>query len=179
MPAGRQQPRTLRAPDGGSLHRLETLYRDEAPRLRRRLRARVGSPEEAADLVHEAFARLLGARQQAVRNPGAFLNRVVRNLLIDRARRLATRPPHVALDGEAELAVPPDQASAIELGQMRERYRELVGLLPERMREVFLLHRVDGLSYKAIALQLGISVRTVEWHIAEAIVRIGRGLDRE
>ena len=78
MPAGRQQPRTLRAPDGGSLHRLETLYRDEAPRLRRRLRARVGSPEEAADLVHEAFARLLGARQQAVRNPGAFLNRVVR-----------------------------------------------------------------------------------------------------
>ena len=47
------------------------------------------------------------------------------------------------------------------------------------MREVFLLHRVDGLSYKDIALQLGISVRTVEWHIAEAIVRIGRGLDRE
>jgi RNA polymerase sigma-70 factor (ECF subfamily) len=62
---------------------------------------------------------------------------------------------------------------------MRRRYREAVDALPSRMREVFLLHRVDGVAYKEIAARLDISVRTVEWHIAEAIVRIGRGLDRE
>jgi len=48
--------------------------------------------------------------------------------------------------------------------------------LPRRTREVFLLHRLEGLAYKEIAAQLGISIRTVEWHVAEAILRIGRDL---
>lgn len=159
---------------------LELLYRDQAPALRRRLRARLGSSDAANDLVQDAFARLVGARPaDGFRNHAAFLNRIVRNLLIDRSRRLATRAPHVPLAGALEVAVQPDQADGIELEQMRSRYRELVAALPERMREVFMLHRVQGLAYKEIAARLDISVRTVEWHIAEAIVRISRGLDRE
>jgi RNA polymerase sigma factor (sigma-70 family) len=164
---------TMRGPS----RRIDLLYRDEAATLRRRLRARVGSSEEAGDLVQEAFARLLGARTATgVRDPAAFLNRIVRNLLIDRSRRQSARAPHVALT-DSDVAVPPDQCEAIEVEQMRERYREIVQSLPERMREVFILHRIDGLSYKQIAASLDISVRTVEWHIAQAIVRISRGLD--
>lgn len=159
---------------------VDLLYRDHAPGLQRRLRARLGSSEEASDLVHEAFARLLGARAtERLREPGAFLNRIVRNLLIDRARRSAARPLHVPILPGLALAVPPDQGEAIELEQMRSRYREAVGSLPPRTREVFVLHRIEGVGYKEIAARLDISVRTVEWHIAQAIVRIGRGLDRE
>lgn len=165
--------------DSEAQRRVDLLYRDHAPRLRRRLRAELKSSEEASDLLHDAFARLLGARAlDRLLQPEAFLNRILRNLLIDRSRRLATRAIHVEID-ELDLAVPADQSDAIEAEQMRQRYREVVALLPERMREVFLLHRVEQLSYKEIANRLGISVRTVEWHIAEAIVRIGKGLDTE
>ena len=147
--------------------------------LRRRLRARLRSSEEAHDLVQDAFARLLGAATtQQLRRPEALLNRIVRNLLIDRSRRRTAHPPHVPIETDTELAVPADQADAAELAQMRERYRAIVATLPERMREVFILHRIEGLSYKEIAARLDISPRTVEWHIAEAIVRIGRELDR-
>jgi RNA polymerase sigma-70 factor (ECF subfamily) len=159
---------------------FDLLYREHAPRLRRRLRARLGSAEDANDLIQDAFARLLGARpSDGLREPGAFLNRIVRNLLVDRSRRLFARPPHITLEIEAEVAVPPDQGQQIELDQMRERYRQVVAQLPPRMREVFILHRIEGLSYKQIAVRLDISVRTVEWHIAEAIVRISRELDVE
>jgi RNA polymerase sigma factor (sigma-70 family) len=165
---------------GEAQQRVDLLYREHAPALRRRLLARVGSREEASDLVHDAFARLLGAvALERLREPEAFLNRIVRNLLIDRSRRLATRSPHVPIDDSAEIAVPADQAEAIEVEQMRQRYREVVASLPERMREVFVLHRIEGLSYKDIAARLNIGVRTVEWHIAEAIVRISKGLDAE
>ena len=167
-------------PSAHPQQRLELLYRDHAPTLRRRLRSRVGSSDEANDLVHEAFTRLLGARTAGgLRNPGAFLNRIVRNLLIDRSRRLSARPAHVALGVDVDIPFPPDQGEAIEVEQMRERYRDVVASLPQRTREVFVLHRIDGLSYREIAVRLDISVRTVEWHIAEAIVRIRRGLDAE
>ncbi len=160
--------------------RVDLLYRDHAPRLRRRLLARLGSREEASDLVHEAFARLLGAATlDRLGRPEAFLNRIVRNLLIDRSRRLSTRSTHVPIEEASELAVPPVQVDAVEVEQMRDRYREAVAALPERMRQVFILHRVEGQSYKEIAARLDISVRTVEWHIAEAIVRISRGLERD
>ena len=157
--------------------RFDLLYREQAPRLRRRVGVRLRSQEEAHDLVQDAFARLLGAAaRQALDRPEAFLNRIVRNLLIDRSRRLAGRAQHLAISDATEPTVPPTQEEGIELEQMKERYRAAVAALPERMREVFLLHRVEGLGYKEIAAMLGISIRTVEWHIAEAIVRIGRDL---
>lgn len=158
--------------------RLELLYRDQAPQLRRRLSAQLRSSEDAGDLVQDAFARLLGSEiRHALRHPEAFLNRIVRNLLIDRSRRLATRATHVPVDEEAGPSVRPTQADSIELTQTRTQYRAAVDALPERMREVFLLHRTEGLSYKEIAGRLGISTRTVEWHIAEALIRIAKGLE--
>jgi RNA polymerase sigma-70 factor (ECF subfamily) len=158
--------------------RLDLLYRDHASALTRRLRRRVQCGEEASDLVHEAFARLVHAEgSQRLREPEAFLSRILRNLLIDRARRLANRTPHVPIREAADIPVRADQADAIEVEQMRRRYRELVAAMPPRTREVFLLHRVDELGYKEISARLGISVRTVEWHIAEAITRISKGLD--
>lgn len=162
------------------VRRVDLLYRDHGPALRRRLRAQVQSSEEASDLLHDAFARLLASRPLGrLLRPEAFLNRIVRNLLIDRSRRLATRAVHVGIDEAPCLSLPAHQADELEERQMRQLYRDAVAALPARMREVFLLHRVERLSYKEIAGRLGISVRTVEWHIAEAIVRIGKGLDGE
>lgn len=158
--------------------RLALLYRDQAPRLTRRLQARLRSSEDAHDLVQDAFARLLGAGKRGpLDRPEAFLNRIVRNLLIDRSRRLANRAQHVPIDDTNEPGIRPTQTDGIELAETQARYRAAVAALPERMRAVFLLHRVDGLSYKAIAADLGISIRTAEWHVAEAIVRIGKALD--
>ena len=53
----------------------------------------------------------------------------------------------------------------------RERLQQLnAGLeaLSPRVREVFLLHRLEGLSYQQIAQQLTLSPSTVEKHIAKA-----------
>lgn len=164
---------------GEDRSRLELLYREQAPRLRRRVHAQLRSGEDASDLVQDAFARLLGSgTMRALRQPEAFLNRIVRNLLIDRSRRLANRACHVPIDEANAPVVPPAQSDALELAEMKTRYRAAVAALPERMREVFVLHRVGGLSYKEIAAQLGISIRTAEWHVAEAIVRIGKDLER-
>jgi RNA polymerase sigma factor (sigma-70 family) len=158
---------------------LDALYRAEAPRLVRMVRGKLRNPEESLELVQDAFVRFAAARPDGpLRRPEAFLQRIVRNLLINRSKRLAKRPMHIPITDEIEIAVPPAQATAIELKEMRDQYRAIVATLPPRTREVFLLHRVEELQYIEIAERLGISVRTVEWHIGQAIFRIGKALER-
>ncbi len=165
--------------DGVEGFRLDAVYRAEAPRLTRFLRRRLPSSDDPQDFVQEAFARLAGASPGgALRNPEAYLQRIVRNLLIDRARR-AIKVPHVELVEDLDVAVAPGQANAIEASDIRRLYRAAVDALPTRTREVFLLSRVEEVGYKDIADRLGISVRTVEWHVAQAIIRIEKALNRE
>jgi len=171
-------PRGVALPEQPGALPLETLYRTEAPRLLRMLRQRLSGPDEPSDLLHEAFARLASTRSRGLlRNPEAYLQRILRNLLVDRSRKLAARIEHVAIEPDLDLPVPPTQHEAIEAEELRQQFRAAVDGLPGRTREVFLLHRVDDLPYKMIAERLGISVRTVEWHIGEALIRIGQALD--
>lgn len=73
-----------------------------------------------------------------------------------------------------DLAPDDDQAADEDI---RERYREVLSDLPDATRKIFLLHRVDGLDYKAIATTCGIAVADVERHIAAAILTLTRALD--
>jgi RNA polymerase sigma-70 factor (ECF subfamily) len=155
---------------------LEAVYRVEAPRLMRLLKRRIWVEEDRSDIVHEAFARLAASTSGAARsNPGAYLQGIVRHLLADRVRRWARAR---SLEGMVIplVAEPLGPHGAAEVNQMRDQYRAAVDALPPKTREVYLLHRADELEYKVIASRLGISVRTVEWHVAQAIVRIGKSI---
>jgi RNA polymerase sigma-70 factor (ECF subfamily) len=158
---------------------LEAVYRAQAPGLVRFFRARFRGVEDPDDMVQEVFMRLARSKTfPDVRDPQAYLSRTLRNFLIDRKRRRDTSPDFVPLDG-VEPALPPEQAHGIEVAQMQARYRAAVDALPPRTREVFVMHRGQELSVKIIAERLEISSRTVEWHLAQAILRIGEALERE
>lgn len=158
---------------------FDGFYRREGAKLRQFLKRRIWAEEDRNDLVQEAFARLIASPSAWAReNPGAFLQGIVRHLLADRvrgwvkARTLEAAPIDV-------VAQPPGPDVAAEISDMRERYRAAVDTLPPRTKEVYLLHRVDELGYRQIADQLGISIRTVEWHLAQAIVRITKSVGRD
>ncbi len=51
-----------------------------------------------------------------------------------------------------------------------------IARLPERTREVFMLHRFEDLSYERIALRLDIDVKEVEGHIAATLIALRRAL---
>jgi RNA polymerase sigma factor (sigma-70 family) len=58
------------------------------------------------------------------------------------------------------------------------RLRRALTKLDPRTREVFLLHRSEGLSYGEIAQRLGISAVAVERHIAHALFDLARRMER-
>lgn len=161
----------------GNRRDLDAVYRTEAPRLAQYFKFRFRGLEDPEDLVQDVFARLAAGRPMSeLRDPQGYFKRILRNFLIDRNRKRGRQPGFVSMDG-IEPSKEPDQAHAIEVSQMQEQYRAAVDALPPRTKEVFLLHRVEELSVKTIAERLGISTRTVEWHIGEAIFRIGKALN--
>lgn len=64
-------------------------------------------------------------------------------------------------------------------GKEREarRLRRAFAKLPPVTREVFRLHRVEGLTYAEIAARLGITAEAVERHVADALYELARRVD--
>lgn len=157
---------------------LEACFRSERDKLLGYLGRRAGR-DEAPDLVQEVFARAAGSPQASkLVNPAAFLRRIARNLLIDRARRRAANDVIVfPLDEQRDTACPPQQEWELEAEDLLRLYQQAVDSLPEKTRRVFLMHRVDEFSYREIHEELGISIATVEYHMMKALAQIARMVD--
>ena len=136
---------------------------------RQRLRgiARRGGEPEAEDIVQEAFLKAVETHQrQDVPKLDHLLSRIVRCVAIDQLRRRATRRAHVADQiGEGSLDASPDPERSLMGVQRLQRAMATIDTMPPRRREVFLLHRIDELTYAQIARQIGISIKAVEKHM--------------
>lgn len=138
-------------------------------RLRRFVRSRVASRHDAEDVIQDAYLRVLRySAEHVVESEERLLFSAARNLAVDNRRRRKVRERNAA--DCAVLAVEDSPASdeVVEARQRLKRVEAAIGLLPPRCREIFLMHRIDGLSYSQIAKSVGISVSAVEKHIARA-----------
>lgn len=160
---------------------FDALYRAEKPRLVRFFARRVGK-EDVVDLVHETFRRLLGAastRGTTFDSPEAYLTRVADNLLRDRARSLAHRASAGQVPLDENRIGGPDPHDVLEQRDTVSRIHTALQTLKPRTREIFLLHRSDGLSYAQIAARMGMSVKGVEKQMTKALTHLRRRLDRD
>ncbi|MDQ8756240.1 sigma-70 family RNA polymerase sigma factor [Sphingosinicella sp. LHD-64] len=158
---------------------LERLYEEEAPRLLRYFRRRTGNCPSAADMVQDAFLRLASiGRASEVANPGAYLQRIARNLVIDRVRadRLSRRV-YVPLEDQ-DAPAPATQEDGMIAADLLRLYEQVVAELPERTRTIFLLQRAEGMTYRQIAERLGVPLWTVEHHMKRAIAHIDRSFEK-
>lgn len=175
MPPGRGSPCAA----GRRGDDLDAAFRTHAAALLRLVRRKAG-PHEAPDLVQEIFARAAGSRHRhQLANPGGFLRRIAQNLLIDRARRLARENARLfPLDDERDAGSPPEQEWNMEAADLLKLYEEVVASMPPKTRRVFLMHRVDEMSYREIHQSLGISIATVEYHMMKALGQIAEMVKR-
>lgn len=144
------------------------------------LRRKTGA-EEASDLVQEVFVRAAGSRQRGqLVNPGGFLRRIAQNLLIDRARHKRSNDILILpFEEDRDAACAPQQEWQLNADDLLGLYEQAVDAMPFKTRRVFLMHRVDELSYRDIHERLGISIATVEYHMMRALAHIAAALEIE
>ena len=160
-----------RAIDGNSLTRI---FMEAEEALRGFLTRYLNNKDDIDDALYEAYANTYRAMEsQSLDSPRAYLFVAARNIALNQLNKYANRVETSFADAELD-EVAGDEPSAEEqlIEQQRQALmREAIELLPRQCRQVFMLRKQHHCSHRSIAEQLGISVRTVERHIANAVLR--------
>jgi RNA polymerase sigma factor (sigma-70 family) len=150
----------------------ETIDR-EKPRLRNFIRRRVADPSDAEDILQEVFYELVETYRlmKPIEQVSAWMFRVARNRITDLFRKkkpdASTNDPTITEDGEflalEDLLPSPDAGpdAAYARTVLLEELEDALEELPDEQRDVFLAHEIEGLSFRELAAETGLSVNTL------------------
>lgn len=142
----------------------QEFYVAVMPRLVAMLYVLTGSRQDAEDLAHEAFIRLLQRWRRVERydSPEAWIRLVAARLALTRRRDLARRRTAASDDAATALAAPARDPAA------RLDAERLVRVLPAAQREAVVLHYLCDLSIQQTADLLGTTQSAVKNRLLRA-----------
>ena len=150
---------------------LEALYRLHHGWMQQWLQRKLGNASDAAELAHDVFVRLLAAPRafNDDEHARAYLGRMSRHMCVDFWRRRRIEQAYLeVLAAQPEHQVPSLEHQAIileTLGQLQA----MLERMPKRVAETFLLVQLQGLTQRETAQRLGVSERSVNSYLAQAM----------
>lgn len=163
--------------DAATIEILCARYR--TPLLRYFIRKGLAA-DLAEDCVQDVFVRITRTDLASVTDLEAYLFTVASSVAIDNRRRSVTRQAaqHVPLE---KFEIESREVSPARVYEDREaivRLDRALDELSERTREIFLLNRLDGLSYTQLAVRFDLSVAAIEKHMSKALAHLRKRLPR-
>ena len=142
------------------------LFQRERTRLIRFVERIVGCRAMAEDIAQDTILRLRDRKL----GPGDanLLLRTGQNLAIDHLRATRIRQQHAALAPEEPLSEDTPERHLQSSDQL-QGLQQALRALPIRTQRIFLMQRLDGMSYPRIAAALGVSLSTVEKDMMRAM----------
>jgi RNA polymerase sigma-70 factor (ECF subfamily) len=157
-------------PEAARRSRLDEVAAQYNTPLLRFFQRRVDRPEDADDLVQDVFSRLAAQDLATIANIHGYVFQVAANVLRDKARRASVRSIMTAtpdgFDIEDEAGFTPER-----IMQSREALQMMIAALyelPQIVRMIFSLYHFDGIAQVEISRRMGLSLSTVEKHMAKA-----------
>lgn len=153
------------------------------PGLSRYVSKLVPCPDDVQEVVQEAYLKVYCALKNSHgddHSPQALLYATARNIAISRLRHLQVVARSTTSVGVAEelRREESDTENQVNTRQQFDHLSSAMNSLPPRCRKVILLRLANGLSQKAIGNRLGISVSTVEKHLAKGLRLCSKQLHR-
>lgn len=157
------------------LRGLSAAYLAHLSALKRFISRFMSRPQDIEDVAQEAYLRAFDAENagEDVRSPKAFLFRIAKNIALNELALKSRLLTDYIEDSTAQDVTDKDpsiEAQVMDQEKLAMFCRAVVSL-PVQCRRAFLMRKVYGLSHKDIAEQLGISISTVEKHVASGLLR--------
>jgi len=152
---------------------FDTLYKNYSKKLYQFAYSILKSKEESENIVQEVFLKLWETRTRVEKDSSikSYLFSIAYNSTITLIRKKIKDDQFIEyLKSLQEVYEEPE--IEFEYKELTEKLHDIVYQLPKRQKEVYLLHKEEGLKYKDIAVKLQISVNTVENHMSEALKTI-------
>ncbi len=168
--------------------RISQAMERDRPRLRSFIRRHVADNGDAEDILQDVFYELLEAYRMTkpIEHVTAWLFRVARNRIIDLFRRKRSdslsEPVVVHEDGDLlvlEDLLPSADASpedAYTRNLLLDALEDAIEDLPALQREVFIAHEIDGVSFRQLSEETGVSVNTLLSRKHYAVLHLRRRL---
>jgi RNA polymerase sigma factor (sigma-70 family) len=170
--------------------RIADVVRREQARLRHFIRRRVPDPQDAEDILQDAFYKLVEAnrRLMPIDHVTAWLFRVARNRITDvfRKKTPARFDDRLVADDDEELLRLEDLLPSPDAGPdalyarqvLLDELEAAVAELPAEQRAVFVAHELEGRSFKEIAGETGVAINTLLSRKRYAVRRLRQRLQR-
>jgi RNA polymerase sigma-70 factor, ECF subfamily len=156
----------------GNVREFEVLFENYYSKLCDFVIGFVRSSDVAEDIVQDLFLKVWERRYGWYPNGSirSYLFKCARNAAIDYLRNQKLKRTYmceISIDIADNSSPRPD--NQLEIKDINNRLQQLVNEMSERQRTIFVLNRIYKLTYREIADIHGISIKTVETHMARAL----------
>jgi RNA polymerase sigma factor (sigma-70 family) len=152
---------------------VERLFADHRGALRTFFLRRIRAKADAADLAQEVYVRMLRVNDQnAIRNPVHYLYTVAHNLVKEHAvleRRQAGRIDIDEAPAHEQLETLPAFDGELDAAQRVLRLGSVLQQLRPKCRAALELRFTHELSYREIAVHLGVSAQMAKKYVSQGL----------
>lgn len=166
------------------MSRILQVFLENESALKRYLGRFFPRADDIDDIAQETFLKAFAAEsRQDIHAPKAFLFRIAKNTALNEiSKKSRTSTEYIEDSGPLDVLEDDSQVPVDDQVCARQKlgaFSDAVASLPTQCRRVFLLRKVYGLSHKEIAERQGISVSTVEKHLANGLLKCSQYLRRQ
>jgi RNA polymerase sigma-70 factor (ECF subfamily) len=155
----------------GNTKAYEMLFKAWYDTLCRYAYSMVDHHEEAEDIVQKIFCKLWDHREKIEIHTSikSYLYKMVHNASLNKIKQLQMQAAHHEQMAYGSITATNQVEQALAHKELRQQIELAMNTLPARCKEVFVLSRMQNLSYIQIAQQMQISPNTVETQIVKAL----------
>lgn len=135
--------------------------------------------DEALDLVHDAYTQIFALDNWAhITNPKAYMMRSVYNIGLNHIKRSQIVSIKQIADYDAidDIDLAPDAFDTYSDRQELKIVLDALAQLPPQCRKVLVMRRIEGVAPRDVAKKLGLSLSTVEKHLARGLLLLSEYL---
>jgi len=147
---------------------FEHIFHSHYEEIRNYIYYKSGRIDEAEDIAQEAFMKIWEKRETIIHTTvKSFLYTIAGNIFLNRRHHQNVELKFALQHGSEKTSSSPEYD--LEVKEFDERLQNALSALTEKNRSVFLMNRIDRMTYQDIAESLNISVKAVEKRMNKAL----------
>lgn len=178
MSSSSEEIQILKALGNGDKNAFASLYRAYSGKCINFALMLTKDEQTAKDITHDVFVNVWKRRQtiSRVESFSSYLFRMMRNGVMDHFERKQINRRFLVRQGVQTDDSESYTDEIVNFDELQKLIADTLEKMPPQRREVFEMSRYKGLTNNEIATHFGISIRTVEKHISNALSDIRKHL---